>query len=200
MNKYTVHDVRDMLGVSMSMVNKYLREVNINSTQFPTFATEKRPGGKTLYYSDNEVEILRDLIQNRREFVLEEDKRDAQVPKVDKSEYIKYSDLVNSVENTDKLPKSQIYNHLTTFENMFTKIVTGIYVHKSKVERVKSLIEYYVCENYDFPELNMFVIYDIKRLGKDEFMVHYKKTHDSEEVMETVDANKLNEILYNLHG
>lgn len=198
MNKYTVHDVRDMLGVSMSMVNKSLREVNINSTQFPTFATEKRPGGKTLYYSDNEVEILRDLIQNRKEFVLESDKRDAQAPKVDKSDYVKYSDLVNSVENTDKVPKSQIYNHLTTFENMFTKIVTSIYVHKSKVERVKSLIEYYVCENYDDPNVRLFTLYDIKRKGRDEYVVYHKDSNDSDEVLSVLNREQLINIIHKL--
>lgn len=195
--KHTVHDVRALLGVSMSMVNKYLREININRPQFPTFETSKR-AGKTLYYSDNEVAILKDVIDNRREFVLDCDKPKEKKMQIDKSEYVKYSELVSTVENTDKLPKSQIYNHLMTYENMFTKIVTGIYVHKSKVDRVKSLIEYYVCENYDDESVRLFTLYDIKRKGKDEFIVYSKKEHDSDEVLSVLNREQLINIISKL--
>lgn len=195
--KYTVHDVRAILGVSMSMVNKYLREININRSQFPTFETSKR-AGKTLYYSDNEVAILKDVIDNRKEFVLDCDKPKANEPSIDKSQYVKYSELAKTVENHDKVKASQVYNHLMTYENMFTKIVTSIYVHKSNIDRVKSLSEYYILENYDDPDVRLFTMYDIKRKNKDEFVVYSKKEHDSDEVLTVLNREQLINIISKL--
>ena len=184
---YTADNMSDAVGVHTAVVKTTIAKIREHLKPI-----KKKGFKKQFFYSIEDINVIKSYIDGS--FRPNEEADIDNIPG-----YVRYSKLMLTIPKSEDVSRSDTYIHLCKYFD-FKKFGGTIYIAENQVERLKSLVTYYIDENTDDSDVpNVFITYEIRKTKDGQLVLKSKDKPDSEVKTEELTVSGIKMFIENLN-